>query len=144
MTAPTTCSTCGQGDKAAAAAPEVEPPLAFIYDRRATPNVAALDARLAACRDFAQARGWPLAGEYVDTGADAISGDSRPILDVLCAVMAGAAPTGPVVCLLTDWDRIARDPYDSARLRRRVAQAGGYCATAEGEHDRATGPAHTP
>jgi hypothetical protein len=58
-----------------------------------------------------------------------------------------AAP-GPIVCLVDDWDRLARDASHSAVMRRRITQAGGHCETAEGESDepaeKARGRLRTP
>jgi len=45
------------------------------------------------------------------------------------------AATGPIVCLIDGWDRLARDASQSSVMRHRVGQAGGHCATADGESD---------
>lgn len=115
------------------------PPLAFIYDRKTSDTAASegiLRLRLQACRDWAQTQGWEEAGEWVDHGDDALSVDQRPRLDALLVVMRAHAVQRPVVCLINDWARLANIPGWQDALRRRVSDAGGWCETAVGEHDR--------
>ncbi|MEU9702335.1 recombinase family protein [Streptomyces sp. NPDC047981] len=107
---------------------------AFLYDRHATSITAALDIRLARCRTFAEQQGWEIAGTWIDLGDHALS-DARPQFGALCRAMA--ATPGPVVCLVDDFDRLNRAAGHRAVMRRRVGSAGGYCATASGEFDRA-------
>lgn len=107
-------------------------PRAFIYDRHATSSTAILDIRLDRCRAYAESQGWELAGIWIDLGDNALS-DHRPEFHALCLAMR--AEPGPAVCLVDDWDRIARDASISATMRRRVGQAGGHCETVGGESD---------
>jgi DNA invertase Pin-like site-specific DNA recombinase len=109
-------------------------PLAFIYDRHATPTAGPLDDRLARCREYAGQRGWAVAGQWVDRGDDALRSHPRPEWDALTAAMQRTRRR-PVVCLVESWDRISRSGGCAAALRRLVAQAGGYCATVHGETD---------
>ncbi|KUJ37186.1 hypothetical protein ACZ90_69655 [Streptomyces albus subsp. albus] len=115
--------------------------LAFVYDRDATGNQAALQARLDRCREYAAARGWTVAGEWIDRG-DAALMASRPALRYLAATVQeqlSEARRGDSrwrgVCLVADWGRISHDANVSAVLRRRIRSAGGHCVTTEGETD---------
>jgi len=105
---------------------------AFIYDRHATTSTVILDIRLDRCRAYAESQGWEVAGTWLDLGDHAL-GDHRPQFDALCVAMD--RDPGPIVCLVEDWDRIARDASQSSVMRHRVAQAGGHCVTADGESD---------
>lgn len=105
---------------------------AFIYDRHATTTTTILDIRLDRCRAYAESRGWDVAGIWLDLGDHALS-DCRPQFNAL--VVAMDRTPGPVVCLVDDWDRIARDGSLSSVMRHRVGQAGGHCETVEGESD---------
>lgn len=113
------------------------PLLAFIYDRRFSPSVV-LDLRLTHCREYAAAAGVEVAGVWIDTGDDALSDERRPLFADMVAAMRTAGQQGrTVACLVADWDRISRDAYRSAALRRMVAEAGGYTMTCDGDDDRA-------
>ncbi|HZX40012.1 MAG TPA: recombinase family protein [Streptomyces sp.] len=105
---------------------------AFIYDRHATTSTVILDIRLDRCRSYAESCGWEVAGIWLDLGDNAL-GQHRPQFSSLCVAMDAA--TGPIVCLVDDWDRLARDASQSAVMRRRIGQADGHCETAEGESD---------
>ncbi|HCA87534.1 MAG TPA: hypothetical protein DEQ61_19940 [Streptomyces sp.] len=120
-------------------------PLAFIYDRCATDRKVILRLRLDACRAQAEELGWEIAGEWVDDGDNALTNDRRPAFDSMCDVMAEYGRARLVLCLVHDWDRIARDGIASSVLRRRVMLAGGHCETASGESDdHAPGALATP
>lgn len=105
---------------------------AFIYDRHATTSTVILDIRLDRCRAYAESRGWEVAGIWLDLGDYAL-GHQRPQFDGLCVAMG--LETGPVICLVDDWDRLTRDASQSAVMRRRIGQAGGHCVTVGGESD---------
>lgn len=105
---------------------------AFIYDRHATTTTVILDIRLDRCRAYAESRGWDIAGVWVDLGNHAL-GSYRPQLKGLCAAME--LESGPVLCLVDDWDRFSRDGSHSAVMRNRITQAGGHCETVDGETD---------
>ncbi|WP_309239233.1 recombinase family protein [Streptomyces lunaelactis] len=107
-------------------------PRAFIYDRHATTSTVILDIRLDRCRAYAESRGWEVAGIWLDLGDHALS-HYRPQFGALCVAMDAA--TGPIVCLVDDWDRLTRDASQSSVMRHRVAHTGGHCVTAEGESD---------
>src|SRR6478609_3317033 len=87
--------------------PVTTKPLAFIYDRHNTPASGVLLKRLQTCRGYAAERGWPVAGEWVDTGHVALS-TNRPQFDILVSKLLGAHQLGdrPVVCLVTEWGRL--------------------------------------
>ncbi|MFW6690176.1 recombinase family protein [Streptomyces sp. MAR4 CNX-425] len=108
--------------------------LAFIYDRHATTATAALDERTDRCRRYAAAKGWTVAGTWVDRGDHALTDAPRPQWAALALAMRQAA--APAVCLVDSWERISRDPERRAVLCRAVRQARGYCATTAGEMDR--------
>ncbi|WP_407560410.1 recombinase family protein [Streptomyces sp. 184] len=108
---------------------------AYLYDRTATRAAGPLDERLARCRAFAEARGWLVAGAWVDRGDDALTVDHRPAWDALVAAMRQDA-AARVVCLVEEWDRIARPWSASASLRNRVRRAGGVTCTTRGECDQ--------
>lgn len=115
---------------------EPEPAVtAYLYDRTATHAAGPLDERLALCRDFAEARGWFIAGAWVDEGDNALSCDRRPQWDAMvAAIREDASPRA--VCLVEDWDRIARPWSASASLRDRVRRANGVTCTTRGECDQ--------
>lgn len=118
-------------------APQMPPPsvTAYIYDRSATHALGALDERLTRCRDFAEARGWFVAGAWVDRGDDALTCDHRPAWEALVAAMReNASPRA--VCLVEDWARIARPWSAGTPLRDRVRRAGGVTCTTRGECDQ--------
>jgi len=113
-----------------------EPPLAFLYDRHASPTVAILLLRLQSCRMRAEELGWQVAGEFVDEGDDALEDSHRPKFDTMLTAMRGQATAGrQVVCLVSDWYRLSRNDKTEAAFRARIATAGGYTATAAGEDD---------
>lgn len=118
------------------------PVLALIYDRHATPDRAALDARLAACREYAAGRKWETADEpWIDEGLHALSDERRPAFDRLMIRLAEVAVTGrAVVVLVHDRERLSRAGSKQDHMRHRVALAGGWTETAGGETDLLTGP----
>jgi hypothetical protein len=112
------------------------PPLAFIYDRLATPSRGVLDHRLAVCHEYAAERRWEVAGEWVDEGDFALRDDRRPQLDALLRALADAARTQrAVVCLVYDWGRFAHTPGPNTSMRYKVTTAGGWTETKDGEKD---------
>ncbi|MFJ7997282.1 recombinase family protein [Streptomyces sp. NPDC096310] len=116
-----------------------EPPLAFIYDRHASPRArAVLDLRLEGCRNWALAQGWEIAGRWVDLGDDALSDAHRPRFDELVTLMRGIPGGRARICLVHHWDRLTRYG-DRFAYQRRVAGAGGSTATTFGEGDRVAG-----
>lgn len=114
------------------------PPLAFVYDRHASPTRGVLTLRLDLCRLHAAEQGWDVAGEWVD-GADAALSDShRPEFDRMLAALRGARQGGrTVLCLVADWHRLSRDAGAERAFRARITTAGGYTATCSGEDDQA-------
>jgi len=114
-----------------------EPPLAFLYDRHASPTVAILLLRLQSCRMRAEELGWQVADEFVDEGDDALEDAHRPKFDTMLTAMRAEATAGrQVVCLVSDWYRLSRDPETEKAFRARITTAGGYTATATGEDDQ--------
>ncbi|GGZ62931.1 hypothetical protein GCM10010387_65380 [Streptomyces inusitatus] len=108
---------------------------AFIYDRHATLAGGLLEERLDHCRQYAERRGWTIAGTWVDLGDNALSFHHRPLLDGLCTAMGLAS--GPAVCLIHDWDRLNREGEYRIALRHRVLEVGGHTETTAGESDAA-------
>jgi Resolvase, N terminal domain len=116
------------------------PTMAFLYDRCATSHKGLLDYRLAACREYAVERRWEVAGEWVDRGDLAVTNAERPQMTALLGALADAARTGrTVVCLVHDWGRLAHEAGWNASMRYRIAQAGGWTETANGEKDAPRG-----
>lgn len=120
-------------------------PLAFVYDRHATTTRVILQLRLEECRDYAEAKGWPIVGEWIDLGDHALLDDRRPEFDQCLARLLAAHRQGdqPVVMLVHDWDRLSFDRAQRAIYSRRVELAGGWIETIIGEtskpHDRHRG-----
>lgn len=113
-------------------------PLAFIYDRQASPTPGVVVLHLEVCNLRARDEGWQIAGEWVDKGDAALSDDNRPEFDTMMTSMAAAVSAGrEVLCLVADWGRLSRDFSAEAALRARVRAVGGYTATGIGEDDRA-------
>ncbi|MCQ4082229.1 recombinase family protein [Streptomyces sp. RB6PN25] len=109
-------------------------PLAFIYDRHATPTQAIMLLRVGACRQYAEERGWEIAGEWVDCGNDALTDDHRPEFDRMLANLLGSHRGGrTTVCVVCDWDRLSRDPEQRQKFARQVTCAGGWIETIAGE-----------
>ncbi|MBV9023933.1 MAG: recombinase family protein [Streptomycetaceae bacterium] len=114
--------------------PRCTPPLAFIYDRHATPTKAIMLLRVGACREYAEEQGWEIAGEWVDDGDNALTDDNRPQFDLMLAELLGTHRGGrTVVCVVTDWDRLSRDSWNRLIFARKVALAGGWIETIVGE-----------
>jgi hypothetical protein len=114
-----------------------DPPLAFLYDRQTSPTPGVLVLRLDLCRLRAGELGWEVAGEWVDSGDDALTGSRRPQFDaMLTAVREAAAAGRTVVCLVADWHRLSREAATEAGFRARITAAGGFTATAAGEDDQ--------
>jgi DNA invertase Pin-like site-specific DNA recombinase len=113
------------------------PPLAFVYDRHASPTPGVLTLRLDLCRLRANEQGWEVAGEWVDRGDAALSDGHRPEFDRMLAAMREASRSGrTVLCLVADWYRLSRDTATERGFRARIATAGGYTATGAGEDDQ--------
>lgn len=114
-----------------------ERPLAFVYDRHASPTEAVLQLRLEYCKLRATEVGWDVAGQFIDRGDDALGDDHRPAFDRMLGAMREQAKTGrQVVCLVSDWYRLSRLPEPEAEFRARVTTVGGFTATAVGEDDQ--------
>jgi hypothetical protein len=111
------------------------PLITFLYDRHAAPTKVALEARINLARAYAAEQGWPIAGYWLDVGDDALGDTDRPALRMLCNTMRSNGQR-PMVCLIADWDRLARDPDARTRLRLRIRDAGGWTATVDGQDDR--------
>ncbi|MEU1630376.1 recombinase family protein [Streptomyces sp. NPDC020096] len=109
------------------------PPQAFIYDRRSTPTLGVLLARLMVCREYAAERGWELVGEWVDEDDNALT-DRRPEFDRLIGKMLGAHRDGrEVICLVNDFDRLSHNQEIQTRFIKRVHLAGGWVETIVGD-----------
>lgn len=114
-----------------------QPPLAFLYDRHASPTEAVLQLRLEYCKQRADEVGWQVADTFVDRGDHALTDAHRPQFDRMLAAMRAEATAGRrVVCLIADWYRLSRDPETERAFRARITTAGGYTATAVGEDDQ--------
>ncbi|MDJ0340751.1 recombinase family protein [Streptomyces sp. H10-C2] len=111
-------------------------PLAFFYDRHATPSTGILQVRLEACREYAAELRYEVAGEWIDRGDDALSDDRRPQFDAMLDALAGASVDRTVLCLINGWDRLSRDPGRCGHFRYRIHMAGGWTETTTGEDDR--------
>src|SRR5690348_4192326 len=112
-------------------------PLAFVYDRHATRTRAILQLRLEACRAYAEAKGWPIVGEWIDIGDHALLDEKRPEFDECLARLLAAHDGGqPVVILVHDWDRLSHDRAQRAIYSRRVELAGGWIETTAGQTSR--------
>lgn len=108
-------------------------PLAFLYDRRDTPTRAVTLVRIETCRQYADAQGWDVAGDWIDEGEAALT-DRRPEFDILISKMLGAHRGGrEVVCLVTDFGRLSSNPETRARFVKRVHLVGGRIETIAGE-----------
>jgi hypothetical protein len=107
-------------------------PLAFIYDRRATSQRELLEARLQACVEYSGARGWGLAGKWVDEGDHALV-DRRPAFDLLLGAMRDAGGDCPRVCLVFGWGRLSHQQGVRGAMTRRVLSIGGWVETTSGD-----------
>lgn len=116
----------------------IEPiPLAFIYDRHATPTEGVLLLRLEANTQYVQAQGWELAGEWVDRGDEALTDDHRPKFEEMLKAIGRAAQNGrKAVCLVSSWDRFSRSDWERRIFVRKVTLAGGWVQTIVGESSR--------
>jgi len=115
------------------------PPLAYVYDRCATANLAMLEMRLSAIDEYVTERGWSLADRYVDYGDDALTNpDRRPQFDALIREMGEAPSRAERLCLLYDWGRLSHAAEHRQVFARRVLMAGGRLETIEGEAVRMT------
>jgi hypothetical protein len=112
-----------------------EPPLVFIYDRHTTRARAILDLRLEGCQNWAAAKGYEIAGRWVDLGDDALTDVSRPRFDEMLAFMAEMSEGRTLICLIHHWDRFTRYG-DRAEYQRRIALAGGHIETPSGDDDQ--------
>lgn len=110
--------------------------LAFIYDRPtgSTPGTARalIAARVAACRLWAEERGYDLAGEWVEEDAS----EERPRFQAMVSMLRVHAERRPVLCLVNNWDRLHVEPRLQQAYARRVQRAGGWTETAAGETTR--------
>lgn len=121
--------------------PRDMPPLAFIYDRIATPSRGVLNHRLAACREYALERR-EVVGEWIDEGDCALTDHGRLQLDALLRALADAARTRRATVLLVhDWGRLAHTAGPNASMRYKVALAGGWTETTARRADPNSGQA---
>ncbi|MBC2869790.1 hypothetical protein [Streptomyces mexicanus] len=109
------------------------PPLAYIYDRCATANLAMLEMRLSLVDEYVTERGWCSGGRFIDYGDDALTNDRRPQFDALVREMEAAPARADRLCLLYDWGRLSHDSEHRQVFARRVLVAGGRLETIEGE-----------
>ncbi|MGW7575950.1 recombinase family protein [Streptomyces sp. NPDC054765] len=109
-------------------------PLVFVYDRSAGQAQRRLALRLAACRHYADEKGWSLVGCWCDLGDHALS-THRPQLSALLAAMRAAADHREVLCLVHTWERPGTDAMHRLLLQQRVSEAGGRTVTTFGESD---------
>jgi hypothetical protein len=112
-------------------------PLAFIYDRPtggSTPTAARalMAVRIAACRVWADERGYQLAGSWVEDD----DSDNRPRFEALLAMLRVHARQRPVLCLINGWPQLHPQARQQNAYARRVEQAGGWTETALGESTR--------
>jgi hypothetical protein len=113
------------------------PVLAFVYDRQFTPRLGPGTLRLEHCEEYAAETGMQVAGTWVDTGDHALSDTHRPRFDAMVSILRSSRIEGrSVVCLVADWGRLSHDAGRQAAFRYRIATAGGYTVTAQGEDDR--------
>lgn len=90
--------------------------------------------RVGACREYAEGMGWDIAGQWVDDGDNALTGDHRPEFLRMLAKLLGAHRGGrDVVCVVCDWDRLSRDREQCQKFARQVISAGGWIETIAGE-----------
>jgi DNA invertase Pin-like site-specific DNA recombinase len=115
------------------------PPLAFVYDRRATVNKVILQLRLETCAQYAEAQGWQIGGWFVDEGDDALTADRRPAFDAMCNTIRAADIDTPRVCLVYDWHRFSCDQQACGLLTHRVLRLGARVETCFGEQRRPDG-----
>jgi DNA invertase Pin-like site-specific DNA recombinase len=88
-----------------------------------------LKAQEDACRAFAAARGWEVAGVFADEGVGGATGlDRRP---GLLEALAKLGPGG--VLLVAKRDRLGRDPLVIAMIEAAVARKKGRIVSAAGE-----------
>lgn len=112
-------------------------PLAFIYDRPtggSTPTAARalMAVRIAACRVWADERGYQLAGSWVEEDDT----DNRPRFEAMLSMLRRQAEHRDVLCLINGWDRLHPVVRQWNVFARRVEQAGGWTETAAGESTR--------
>ncbi|MDJ0345686.1 recombinase family protein [Streptomyces sp. H10-C2] len=129
-------STAGNDPTRTADAGQPMPPLAFIYDRHATPSTGMMAVRIEGCREYAAELRYEVAGAWIDTGDHALADDHRPQFDAMLDALAGASVDRTVLCLVNGLDRISRDPGRCGHFRYRVHMAGGWTETTTGSHDR--------
>jgi DNA invertase Pin-like site-specific DNA recombinase len=115
-------------------------PLAFIYDRQTSPTVGVVLMRVAVCRQYAEERGYEIAGEWHDTGDNALT-DHRPQFDRMLTEMLATRVGGrdEIVCLVNDFDRLSHNPHHRTRFIRRVQAAGGWVENCLGEKEERGG-----
>ncbi len=110
---------------------------AFIYDHTLDSDA---ELRLAALRDYAEARGYQTVGVWVDKADTAqIDGRGRPHYITMVSQVLGARRLGhEVVVLVEDWDRLSADRVVQRAIRRQIHLCGGRIETAAGEVDPLT------
>ncbi|MGI5143715.1 MULTISPECIES: recombinase family protein [unclassified Streptomyces] len=115
--------------------PSAEAPLAFVYDRCATTNLAMLELRLAALAEYVEERHWRLGGRFVDYGDDALIRDMRPQFEQLLAAIE-SHPGQERLCLVFNWGRLSHDVEHRQTFTHRVLGVGGWLETLDGESAR--------
>lgn len=97
-----------------------------LYARVSTDKQAEKDlsipAQLQAMREYAAARGWRVAEEFVEPGASGTTAQRRELQRLLERVCGGEPPVG--VVLLHKLDRVARNLEDHVSIRARLKAAG--------------------
>lgn len=112
--------------------PPASRPVVLIWDRcpmRPVSGSEAVQARVAECEAHARARGWDLAGAWLDSGEIALTADVRPQLDVALSEadrlrLDACGREREVILLVHSNDRLSNDALWAASLRGRIRQEG--------------------
>ncbi|WP_269857940.1 recombinase family protein [Streptomyces sp. RPT161] len=107
--------------------------LVFVYDRHATLARDMLLMRLETCAEYAEKKGWRIAGWWVDQGDDALTNDKRPAFGLMLNTIRAAGTDVPRVVLVHDWHRFSRDDAARGLFTRKVLHLGGWVETCQGE-----------
>lgn len=130
-TANVTVQPSDEGELTLSAAPTT----AFIYDREVTSHTERMLERIAACRAYADRRGWHVAGVWTDHGEAALHVRKRLCWREMVDAMTYQPPGTKTVCVVADWGRLSYAAADSAELRQMVSRVGGVVCTIDGETD---------
>lgn len=100
--------------------------VAFFYDRCAVKQPqSSSDERMKRCSDFAKTQGYAIERTFFDNG---VSGDSlhRPSFDALLEKLEAERCAGPIMVVIDDAARLARDTRVLVELRSAIQNAGGF------------------